>query len=201
MTKIATTIGAGRNEATPHIQGEVLVRNISVIFGMALALSACDTNAPEMESDPNSGNESAAAIAGASPTGSSPEVAASNALAPDEAARREAIERSLKGIWRDTPYEISNINYVNEQVRPVGDTGVNFEAGIRLELKFPSGWNASCIGPNAAYGCQFTDANLMQMKPIATGESRTYTGMLTMGRYNQPGAAWESRARWDQRVE
>jgi hypothetical protein len=116
---------------------------------------------------------------------------------PDSRAKRAGIDMALRTIWRDTPYQIASINYGDEKVSALGNVGTEFKASIAVNLAFPSGWNAECIGQIVAYGCQYLDANVMQMKPIAAGESRTYNGTLNMTHLN---GEWHSNVRWEQRI-
>lgn len=134
--------------------------------------------------------------------------------APNQTARRAAIDRSLKGIWRDTPYDIVSIQYLGERLRPIGDSGAQYESSVLIKLKFPNGWLADCIGPGAAWGCQHTDSTMMQSssEPIPVGGVRAYSGTLGMARTSQQGwyakgsepaaqwqqqeGEWEARVRW-----
>jgi hypothetical protein len=107
--------------------------------------------------------------------------------APDAETRRAALDKSIRGIWRKTPYRIDGINYVSENARPVGENGGQYDATVSVKLSFPSGWNAECIGLGVAYGCRFLDANMMQIKPIPVGESRIYTASGNHGRAGSNG--------------
>ncbi len=133
---------------------------------------------------------------------------------PGLSDRRAAIDSSIRGIWRRTPYDIANITYQNERIRKIGQTGMHYEATISVTLRFPNGWLAQCIGPSAPWGCQHIDSNMMQTSrsPISAGEARTYLGRMTMvrtradgewvsrgGSWQQVAPAWESRVYWEQR--
>ncbi|MBP6379098.1 MAG: hypothetical protein KA312_01640 [Sphingorhabdus sp.] len=172
-----------------------------VVLGAALCLSACGQNNQREETVPP--EQSGPAVSDAAPAGAAPAAPVPSApTPPDQNAKRSKIDESLKGVWRETPYEIVNIAYSNERLSAVGETGTNYEATISVTLKFPSGWLASCAGPNAAWGCQHADSTMMQSSrdPIPEGESRSYSGLLRMGRLRRDGQ-WESKGGSWQQVE
>lgn len=119
---------------------------------------------------------------------------------PDLQIRRAKIDRSIRAIWRQTPYKIVRLKYQNEEVRRLGETGIAYEAEILVELNFPSGWLADCIGPAAPWGCQHLDSNMMQVsrRPIAVGETRAYPGTIRMSRWRREDTEWEASVRWNQ---
>lgn len=178
-----------------------MVKGKILICFAATLLSACDQQSKQDSAEPPTEPLATSSAAEAAVMPETGQLSSSALQSPDVEARQAALDKSIRGIWRKTPYQIEAINYLNENSRPVGENGAQYDATVSVTLKFASSWNAECIGPGAAYGCQFLDANMMQMKPIPSGDSRTYTGTLSMAKMDQPGSDWESRVRWEQRVE
>lgn len=186
------------------------------VLGAVLFVISCDDGnreesaAPDYQLDGASSggdaSDDAASVAadavGSPPPGTTAANPPSAPVPPSEAVKRTNIDESIRRIWRETPYEIVDIAYGDETLRAVGDSGASYEAGISVTLRFPSGWLAECIGPNSPWGCQHIDSNMMQSsrRPIAAGESRTYSGRLVMGRMRQDGE-WQSKSGQWQAVE
>jgi hypothetical protein len=171
-----------------------LARILGIYFFLMFAVGGAGALAWQLSAAPDGSlqNEQAAATDGTTPS------------SPDSNAKREMIERSLSGIWRETPYKIISISYDDEvsfhdeRAETIDKTGTSFKAKVTLELEFPEGWHADCLLPGASYFCQSFDANLMQVKIVPVGGRRTYVGTLEASRLRHGDRAWDSGVAWTQ---
>lgn len=180
------------------------MRGQYLTIGAILFLSGCDAK-PEGQSPTETAASSNNSVVAADASLSTAAPAPGGPTLPDDATRRAAIDREVKSAWRETPYSITDIKYQDEKAHAIGQSGGQYEAIVSVTLTFPQGWLTNCIGPNPPWGCSVVDRNVMQIqtddKPIPAGESRTFTGRLTMSRTNNAGGKWESRDGTWQQVE